>query len=41
VRRHYGKTIVNENITKSTWKEEKMEAHVGIHGWKERNFVEL
>jgi hypothetical protein len=25
---------MNENITKRTWKEEKMEAPVGIHGWE-------
>jgi hypothetical protein len=23
---------MNKNITKRTWKEEKMKAHVGIHG---------
>jgi hypothetical protein len=25
---------MNENITKRTWKEENMEARVGIHGWE-------
>jgi hypothetical protein len=35
------KTIMNENITKRTWKEEKMEALLEYMGGKERNFVKL
>jgi hypothetical protein len=34
VKTHYGKTIVNENITKRTLKEEKMEALDGVHVWE-------
>jgi len=41
VKTHYGKTIVNENITKRTLKEEKWKLLMEYMCGKEKNFVEL